>query len=148
MLTVTPCRFSDLPQTQLEPILLRYAALHGFPVRFSTELLDFKVNDDNTIIVNVYDRISTQNYHIKTRYLYGADGSHSRVAKLLHLPFSTKPRYDKAVNVLFKADLRGKMDNRLGDLHLLMNPAADLKDHAWSMMLRMVKPWHEWLGVC
>ncbi|KAJ5623803.1 hypothetical protein N7510_000112 [Penicillium lagena] len=147
MVTVTPCRFTDLPQTELEPILLRYAALHGFPVRFGTELIGYKLNADNTIIVNVYDRISTQTYHIKTRYLYGADGSHSRVAKLLDLPFSTKLRTDRAVNVLFKADLRGRMDNRLGDLHLLMNPGSELKDHAWSMMLRMVKPWYEWLGV-
>src|ERR1700726_1915056 len=75
----SPCLPVDIPQTYLEPILVRNAAARGTQARFSTEYLGNRQDADG-VDVEVRDRLTGQEYTIRARYLIGADGARSKVA--------------------------------------------------------------------
>jgi 2-polyprenyl-6-methoxyphenol hydroxylase-like FAD-dependent oxidoreductase len=144
----SPCQPFDLPQTLLEPVLVRHAVLKGFKCRFDSTLLSF-VNDDKTgvITATIRDNISNQEYQVRTRYLFGADGARSQVVKQLGLPLSAKPGQGIAINVLVKADLSHLVKNRPGNLHWVMQPDKEHPDFGWMGIVRMVRPWDEWMFI-
>ncbi|EMC98772.1 hypothetical protein BAUCODRAFT_103240 [Baudoinia panamericana UAMH 10762] len=144
----SPSQPLDLPQTLLEPILTRYATLNGFHCRFDTELVSFKqLPNGSGVNCTLRDLLSDQTYDVHCRYLFGADGGRSRIAKALQLPFTDKPGGGFAVNLLIEADMAHLMENRMGNLHWLLQPDQQTPDWAWIGCIRMVKPWHEWLCI-
>ncbi|CAG9955822.1 unnamed protein product [Clonostachys rosea f. rosea IK726] len=144
----SPCDPADIPQTLLEPILIRYAVHNGFKVRFDTSLVRFSENEETKIITaTVKDNISGQEYQIRTKYLFGADGAQSRVMQQLDLPMERKPGQGLAFNVLVKADLSHLVDSRRGNLHWIMQPDKEHPDFGWMGIIRMVKPWDEWMFI-
>lgn len=137
-----------MPQTLLEPILIRHAVHNGFKVRFDTTLLKFTEDEETKIITaTVQDKISGQEYHIRTKYLFGADGAQSRVVQQLDLPLDRKPGQGFAINVLVKADMSHLVDSRKGNLHWVMQPDKEHPDFGWIGIIRMVKPWDEWMFI-
>ncbi|KAL2855264.1 FAD binding domain-containing protein [Aspergillus pseudodeflectus] len=143
----SPCSPVDLPQTLLEPVLVRHAAQRGFATRFNTELLSFENGQDGVITATVYDKLSSLEYKIRTKYLFGADGARSQVVKQLGLPLSIKPSQGLAINVLVKADLSHLVDTRRGNLHWVMQPDKEHPQFGWQGIVRMVKPWNEWMFI-
>ncbi|KAK4070863.1 hypothetical protein Trihar35433_5330 [Trichoderma harzianum] len=141
----SPCSHLELPQTLTEPILLRYASQHGFPCRFRTQFVSFDDSTAGVIVVTVRDMIFDKIYTIKTKYLFGADGAKSAIVRQLGLPMAVQPSQGIALNVLIRADLSHLMKNRVGNLHYVIRPDAEYPDFAWWSIVRMVKPWHEWL---
>ena len=138
----------DLPQTLLEPILTRYATLNGFHCRFDTEFVSFKqLSHGSGVICALRDLITGQTYNIRSKYLFGADGGRSRIAQSLQLPFTDKSGGGFAVNLLIEADMSHLMENRMGNLHWLLQSDRETPDWAWIGCIRMVKPWHEWLCI-
>ncbi|KAJ5465296.1 FAD binding domain-containing protein [Penicillium daleae] len=144
----SPCEPFDLPQTVLEPVLVRHAALKGFRCRFHTTLVSF-ASDAKTglITAHIRDEMSNQEYQIRTRYLFGADGARSEVVKQLKLPLAVQPGQGIAINVLVKADLSHLVRNRTGNLHWVMQPDREHPDFGWMGIVRMVKPWNEWMFI-
>ncbi|CAI7611390.1 unnamed protein product [Penicillium pancosmium] len=144
----SPCEPFDLPQTVLEPVLVRHAALKGFKCRFNTTLVSF-ANDAKTglITAQIRDEMSNQEYQIRTRYLFGADGARSEVVKQLELPLAVQPGQGIAINVLVKADLSHLVKNRTGNLHWVMQPDREHPSFGWMGIVRMVKPWNEWMFI-
>jgi 2-polyprenyl-6-methoxyphenol hydroxylase-like FAD-dependent oxidoreductase len=135
-----------LPQTLYEPIALRYATQHGFPCRFSTELLSF--DDDPAaeyVAATVRDKITNTVYLFHCKYLFGADGAKSRIVQQLNLPLVKAPGQGTALNILIKADMSHLMENRMGNLHYILQPDKEISDVGWIGIVRMVKPWNEWL---
>ncbi|KAI3559469.1 2,4-dichlorophenol 6-monooxygenase [Colletotrichum abscissum] len=145
----SPCDPVDIPQTALEPILVRYAAHHGFVVRFNTKLVTWnrESSPEGRYLATVWDMVSKTHYSIRTKYIFGADGARSLVAKTLQLPLVAKPGGGLAINVLVKADLSHLMDHRKGNLHWLMQPGVDHPSFGWMGIARMVKPWFEWMFI-
>ncbi|KAF2035047.1 hypothetical protein EK21DRAFT_97224 [Setomelanomma holmii] len=145
---VSPCGYLDLPQSLLEPVLVKWAVGNGWGVRYDTELVSFKDGPADEagrgIVATVVDRISGLEYAIRTKYLFGADGGRSTVAKILELPFTSIPGGGFAYNVLFRADLTHVMHHREGNLHLTLRLE---KDYPFVGVLRQVKPWTEWMLV-
>lgn len=138
----------DVPQTLLEPILVRHATLKGFKCRFNITLVSFVDNGEaGHITATVRDDISATEYKIRTRYLFGADGARSRVLKQLGLPLCAEPGQGLAINVLVKADLRHLVENRKSNLHWVMQPDREHPEYAWMGIIRMVKPWDEWMFI-
>ncbi|PVI04190.1 hypothetical protein DM02DRAFT_693257 [Periconia macrospinosa] len=136
----------DLPQSQMEPILTRYATHNGFRCRFDTEHVSFEqLGNDEGVVSTLRDVITGHTYRVKSRYLFGADGGRSRIAKALELPFTEKPGGGNAVNVLAEVDLAHLMKNRIGNLHWVLQPDRETPDWAFLGCVRMVKPWHEWV---
>jgi 2-polyprenyl-6-methoxyphenol hydroxylase-like FAD-dependent oxidoreductase len=144
----SPCIPVDLPQTLLEPVLVRHAQLKGFKTRFDTTLLSL-VEDGETglITAKLRDNISNHEYQVRTKYLFGADGARSEVIKQLDLPLSVKAGQGLAINVLVKADLSHLVQNRKGNLHWVMQPDREHPEFGWMGIVRMVKPWDEWMFI-
>ena len=137
-----------MPQTLLEPVLVRHAILKGFKGRFDTTLLSFVEDTDTGLITaNIRDNISHQEYQVRTKYLFGADGARSQIVKQLGLPLSAKPGQGLAINVLVKADLSHLVKHRSGNLHWVMQPDREHPQFGWMGIVRMVKPWDEWMFI-
>ncbi|KAF2180248.1 hypothetical protein K469DRAFT_753481 [Zopfia rhizophila CBS 207.26] len=143
----SPCNHVDLPQTVLEPILVRHATLNGFSVRFDTTFLSYSRDPSGTLITHVRDNLTNQEYQIKTKYLYGCDGARSQVIRQLGIPLIKKPGQGLAINILAEADLSHILEYRKGNLHWVMQPDEEYPVWGWSTIVRMVKPWHEWMFI-
>ncbi|GKZ24635.1 hypothetical protein AbraIFM66951_011905 [Aspergillus brasiliensis] len=91
--------------------------------------------------------MSNHEYQIRTRYLFGADGARSEVVKQLSLPLAVQPSQGIAFNVLVKADLSHLIKNRTGNLHWVMQPDREHPNFGWIGIVRMVKPWNEWMFI-
>ncbi|KAM4064898.1 FAD binding domain-containing protein [Hirsutella rhossiliensis] len=144
----SPCKPADLPQTLLEPILIRHAVHHGFRVRFDTTLLSFADDErSNVITAVVRDDLTKTETTIRTTYLFGADGARSHVVQRLGLPLDRKPGQGLAFNVLVKADMSHLIGSRMGNLHWVMQPDREHPDFGCMGVVRMIKPWDEWLFI-
>ena len=141
----SPCKYIDVPQSLLEPVLVKWSTTHGWRVRWDTKLIDFKEEQDSKsdrkIVARVVDQITGAEHQIRTRFLFGADGGRSVVARQLQLPFTSMPGGALACNVLVRADFGHLMPYREGNLHV--SPGLD-KDYTFICFTRMVKPWTEW----
>lgn len=145
MLDATPCKFMDLPQWYLEPILIRQASNKGIIYRFNTELVDF-ARDKHGILSVVKDLNFGTTYEIRSKYIFGADGGRSFVARKGNFEFDMKPSLGIACNILFEANLEGRMDGREAQLQIVSKP--DRKSRfGIGPIVRQIRPWHEWMLV-
>lgn len=143
----SPCSPVDLPQTLLEPVLVRHATQNGFTTRFDTSLVSFTEDKKNTITATLRDNLSKHEYQIRAKYLFGADGARSQVVRQLNLPLAVKPGQGLAINVLVRADLSHLVEHRKGNLHWVMQPDREHPSFGWMGIIRMVKPWNEWMFI-
>ncbi|KAI1814931.1 FAD binding domain-containing protein [Poronia punctata] len=145
--TASPCEFLDLPQSYLEPILVRYASTNGFKFKFSTELVDVaEIPGSTDSLCTVRDLVSQHIFHLRVKYVFGADGARSRVAKVLDLPFHHQTRKAVAVNIIFRCELSHLMlQERWSGLHNIIQPQ---NLHGMVPIMRVVRPWNEWILVC
>lgn len=143
----SPCRHVDLPQTELEPILVRRAIHSGWTVRFNTSFVNFTRSSPDEIVSEVKDNLTGETFKIQSRFLFGCDGARSQVVRELGLPLSKKPRQGLALNVLVRADMSHLVKNRMGNLHWVFQLDKEYPAWGWATCLRMVKPWNEWMFI-
>jgi 2,4-dichlorophenol 6-monooxygenase len=141
----SPCLSLDLPQTFLEPILVRNATARGTQTRFSTEYLTL-TQDADGVDVAVRDRLTGHEYGIRAKYVIGADGARSKVATDIGLPFEGQMDVHGSMNIMFKADLAHLCAHRPSALYFVIAPGADVGG-VGAGVIRMVRPWNEWLIV-
>jgi 2,4-dichlorophenol 6-monooxygenase len=141
----SPCLPVDIPQTYLEPILVRTATERGTQTRFSTEYLSHR-QDANGVDVLVLDRLTGQEFTIRAQYLIGADGARSKVAADLGLPMEGAMDIAGSMNITFKADLAAYVGHRPSVLYWVIQPGSDVGGIG-AGLVRMVRPWNEWLIV-
>ncbi|MER5445375.1 FAD-dependent monooxygenase [Streptomyces sp. NPDC002766] len=141
----SPCGMIDLPQTYLEPILLSNAARRGAVIRLNTELIDFEQDADG-VTARLRDRPSGTEHTVRARYMIGADGGRSIVADKLALPMEGRMGKAGSMNIVFRADLARYVEHRPSVLYWIMRPGADVGGIGMGL-LRMVRPWNEWLIV-
>ncbi|MGZ4178295.1 MAG: FAD-dependent oxidoreductase, partial [Solirubrobacteraceae bacterium] len=141
----SPCTHCDLPQTLLEPILVGHAAERGSRIRFDTEYLGLTQRDDD-VEVRVRDRISGSEYTIVARYVIGADGGRSQIARDLDLPSEGQMDVAGSMNIVFSADLSAKVAHRPSVLYWVLQPGSDIGGIGLGLV-RMVRTWNEWLIV-
>ncbi|KAF2863560.1 hypothetical protein K470DRAFT_280173 [Piedraia hortae CBS 480.64] len=143
----TPCEFIDLPQSLLEPILLRRATSTGWKLRFNTAFLHFERREEG-FVSEVYDSMLQQRYKIKSKYLFGCDGSGSRLVAQLALPLRQGPEAGgQAANILVEANLAKHMPNREAFLHWIIQPEQDVPIWGRLTIARMVRPWDLWMFI-
>ena len=140
----SPCSHCDLPQTLFEPILLGEAARLGARIRLQNTLIDF-VQDDDGVTARILDAQLGQHYAVRARYMIGADGGRSLIADKLGLPLTGTAGIGTAINVLFSADLARYAAHRPGSLYNIYD--AVNPDSTGFSIIRMVRPWHEWLAI-
>jgi 2,4-dichlorophenol 6-monooxygenase len=141
----SPCLPVDIPQTYLEPILVRNAAVRGTQARFSTEYLGHRQDADG-VDVEVRDRLTGQEYTIRARYLIGADGARSTVASDIGLPMEGRMDIAGSMNITFKADISAHVGHRPSVLYWVIQPGSNVGGIG-AGLVRMVRPWNEWLIV-
>lgn len=143
----SPCRHVDLPQTLLGPLLLRWAGVRGWKCRFDTAFVGFEREEGGAIVSRLKDTITGATYSVRSKYLFGCDGARSQVLRQLEIPLIKKPGQGLAFNVLVKVDMSHLMEHRVGNLHWVMTPDEETPDWAWVSIVRMVRPWHEWMFI-
>jgi 2,4-dichlorophenol 6-monooxygenase len=141
----SPSRMCDIPQNLMEPILLGNAAARGSRVRFDTEYLSLDQDGDG-VTATVQDRLSGQTYQIRAKYLIGADGGRSKVAEDVGLPMEGRMGVAGSMNIVFQADLSRYVAHRPSVLYWVLQPGADIGGIGMGLV-RMVRPWNEWLIV-
>lgn len=141
----SPCLPVDIPQTYLEPILVRHATERGTQTRFSTEYLSHRQDADG-VDVQVRDRLTGDEYTIRAKYLIGADGARSKVAADIGLPMEGAMDIAGSMNITFKADLSAHVGHRPSVLYWVIQPGSNVGGIG-AGLVRMVRPWTEWLIV-
>lgn len=137
----SPCRHADLPQTLLEPILVRNALANNWSVRFDTSFIEYQRDTPNGPITSTLkDNLTGQSYTVQSKYLIGCDGARSQIMKQLDIPLLKKPGQGLAINVLAEVDLTKHMQTRVGNLHYIVTPDLEHPGWGWACVLRMVKP--------
>ena len=139
----SPCTMLDAPQTVTEPVMMQAAQARGAKVRFDTEYLSH-VQDDSGVTTQVRDRLTGATYAIRSKYLVGADGARSKVAADLELPFEGPGAVGGALHIIFEADLTRFVAHRPSVLYWMLQPGAE-KEGVGLGVLRMIKPWTEWM---
>jgi 2-polyprenyl-6-methoxyphenol hydroxylase-like FAD-dependent oxidoreductase len=106
------------------------------------------------VICRVLDHTTEQTYTIQTKYLFGADGARSYVARALDFKFITKLSGKRACNVFFRADLdhivqhnNSRRGSRVAGLHCILQPDRSIFPGVVAH-LRVVRPSTEWALVC
>lgn len=140
----SPCTMLDVPQTYMEPLLVKNAAERGAKVAFSTKYLGHS-QDSEGVTVRLLNRTSDQEYSIRARYLVGADGAKSQIAEEIGLEFVGHTARAGTAYVRFRADLSRYVAHRPSILHWIMNPAANFGEIGMGL-LRAVRPWDEWIA--
>lgn len=144
----SPCAHVDLPQTELEPVLTTRAVHRGWTLRFHTRLLAVARPAPDVVVSEVRDDVTGATYRIRSKYLFGCDGARSQVVRELRIPLDKKPGQGLALNVLVKADMSHLIpDRRTGNLHWVFQPEKDYPPWGWAGIVRMVKPWKEWMFI-
>lgn len=141
----SPSLNCDIPQTYLEPILVRNATVRGTQTRFSTEYLSH-TQDADGVTVQVRDRLLGVQYAVRARYLIGADGARSMVAADLDLPMQGEMDIAGSMNITFTADLQRLVGHRPSVLYWVIQPGANVGGIG-AGLVRMVRPWNQWLIV-
>lgn len=141
----SPCHMNDLPQTYMEPLLFKTACSRGTQGRMSTEYLSHEQDTDG-VTSTLRDRLSGREFQVRSKYLVGADGGNSLVAEQAGLPFEGKMGVGGSMNILFRADLSKYVAHRPSVLYWIMQPGADVGGIGMGLV-RMVRPWKEWLIV-
>ncbi|KAL8652661.1 MAG: hypothetical protein Q9210_002555 [Variospora velana] len=144
----SPCEQADLPQSILEPILLRVATQNGYKLRWDTRLIDFEQDEETGHVRSfIEDAVTGQQMTVVSRYLCGADGGRSTVANKLQLPFNDTPGGGLALNVLCEADLTPLLLHSQGLIHVLLRSDIPQPDFCAFAIARFVKPFTEWVFV-
>jgi putative polyketide hydroxylase len=100
----SPCRRLFITQPGLEPILRRRAEAAGARVLDGHEVIGF-VQDDEGVTTTVRNTETGEERAIRSRYLVGADGAHSRVRELAGVEFDGRGVFSNSVTIYFEAPL-------------------------------------------
>jgi len=141
----SPTTICDIPQNLLEPILLGNAAERGTRARFDCEYLSH-VQDETGVTATIRDRLSGEDFQVRAKYLVGADGGRSKVAEDIGLPFEGQMGIAGSMNIVFEADLSAYVAHRPSVLYWVLQPGSNIGGIGMGLV-RMVRPWHEWLIV-
>lgn len=141
----SPTEMCDIPQTYMEPILFKAAGARGTSIRMNT-IFRSLTQDADGVTATVTDRTSGDDYQIRAKYLIGADGARSDVAKAIDLPMEGKTGLSASTNVIFEADLTRYVAHRPSVLYWLLQPGSNVGAIGASV-LRMVRPWTEWQSI-
>jgi 2,4-dichlorophenol 6-monooxygenase len=140
----SPCSMLDIPQSDLEPIVVNAAAARGARFDFNTEYLDHH-EDSAGVTVRLLDRLSGREYAVTCRYLVGADGAGSAIVDRLGLPFEGEMGRAATAYVLFRADLSSYVAHRPSILHWIVSPSSNYGEIGMGV-LRAIRPWDTWIA--
>ncbi|MEA3007772.1 MAG: 2,4-dichlorophenol 6-monooxygenase, partial [Acidobacteriaceae bacterium] len=135
----SPTSMCNMPQHVLEPIILEAAKANGAEIRFGHELLELN-EVANGIDALIRNRPKNEEYRIRAKYVVGADGSRSMIARQMQIDFEGEGKIGDSVSVWLKADLSKYVRHRSGALAFIYHPGSEVLFSVWPC----VNPWDEW----
>lgn len=138
----SPTSMVNIAQHRFEPIILRRAVELGADIRFLNELLEIKQHDSE-VAAKIAHRPSGDVYEIRAKYVIGADGGSSTVAKQLGFNLEGEAQLGFAINAWVEADLSKYVAHRPGTLYWTNHPGRDF--FFGSGTFALVQEWDEWL---
>ena len=100
----SPCRRLFVTQPGLEPILRRRAEGSGASVLNGHEVVGL-APDANGVTTTIRDVDSGAERTIRSQYVVGADGAHSKVRELMGIEFDGRGVFSNSITIYFKAPL-------------------------------------------
>ena len=140
----SPCSMLDLPQNQMEPLLVKNAAARGAVFSFNTEYLGHE-QDATGVTVTLRDLQSGREYKMRARYLVGADGAKSKVMDDAGLKLEGQLARAATAYVLFRADLTRYVAHRPSILYWIVTSNAAFGEIGMGL-LRAIQPWNQWIA--
>ena len=140
----SPCPMADIPQASVEPVLVKNAAEKGGRFLFNTEYKGH-VDLGNHVLVHLLDKPSGRTYQVRCRYLVGADGARSRIARDIQLPMEGHAGREGFVYVQFTADLSRYVSHRPSMLYWMISSQTSFGEIGMGL-LRAVRPWDQWIA--
>jgi len=120
--TASPVLNCLCAQDDLEPVLRRFAEAQApAELRFNSELITVDQDADG-VTATILDRVGGGETTIRSNYLIAADGSQSRVRRLVAREMIGRDRVYDSVNILFRADLRPWVTDRPAALYFVEQP--------------------------
>lgn len=109
-------------QDNLEPVLLAHARQQSpGQIRFDTQLASLEQREDY-VLATIVHRPSGRVRQVYTKYLIGADGSHSTTRQALNIRMIGQPFLTYRVNILFQADLTRWVGDREINICFIPHP--------------------------
>ena len=118
---LSPCRRLFITQPGLELILRRRARLAGANVLDGNELVGIQQGSCG-VVVTARDVDTGAERILRGQYLVGADGAHSKVRKLLRIPFEGRGAFSNSITIYFKADLAPQVGGKPLSVIYINNP--------------------------
>jgi 2-polyprenyl-6-methoxyphenol hydroxylase-like FAD-dependent oxidoreductase len=145
---VSPCTTIDLPQTLLEPILIKRAIAAGWTVRYDSMFVKFdRESPTSRITSTILDKFTGQTYQISSKYLFGCEGARSPIMRQLDIPLLRQPSQGLAFNIIVNIDLSKHVETCMGNLHWCLTPEIEHPPWGFAAVVRAVKPWNQWMFV-
>lgn len=101
---LSPCRRLFITQPSLEPILRARAEQAGARVLEGTEVVGVEQDPDG-VTATVKDVDTGTERPLRTKYLVGTDGAHSKIRELLNIPFDGRGVFTNSITIYFHAPL-------------------------------------------
>ncbi len=117
----SPCRRLFLTQPGLEPILRRRAESAGAQVVNGHEVVDV-AQDADGVTTTIRDVESGASRTVRSRFLVGADGAHSRIRELAGIEFDGRGVFSNSITIYFKAPLARLLDGTNFSVIYIGNP--------------------------
>ncbi|MFF4116197.1 FAD-dependent monooxygenase [Streptomyces sp. NPDC001714] len=138
----SPCDMCNAPQNVLEPVILDAARERKADIRFNTELIDIK-QDDEQVRATLRRRDDGAEYTVEARYVIGADGGNSTVARVLDFAMEGEAGIGSAFTVWIEADLTRFAKHRPGALFWVSPPGTNVLWSPWTTIV----PHTEWMAL-
>jgi putative polyketide hydroxylase len=100
----SPCKRLFITQPGLEPILRRRAEAIGAKVLSGHEVVGFK-QDAAGVTTTIKNVETGEEQQVRSQYLVGADGAHSRIRELAGIEFDGRGVFSNSITIYFKAPI-------------------------------------------
>ena len=118
---LSPCRRLFVTQPGLEPILRRRAEMAGAKVLNGHEVIGV-AQDADGVTVTAREESSGREIRLRSKYLIGADGAHSKVRDLLGIEFDGRGVFSNSMTIYFRANLAPWLLNKPLSVIYIGNP--------------------------
>jgi putative polyketide hydroxylase len=123
-LAVSPVTPWACPQDALEPILLE--AIHSYDrarVVFGAEMTMLK-QDGEGVSATLLDHTTGEQTLVRAQYVVAADGPHSHIRQQLGIAMEGPDHLSEHLSILFRANLRPLLQDRVYGLYFIQHPEA------------------------
>jgi 2-polyprenyl-6-methoxyphenol hydroxylase-like FAD-dependent oxidoreductase len=118
---LSPCPRIFVTQIGLEPVLRERAAALGAQLRYSSELVSLKADEDGVLGV-VRDRVGGDEWTVRARYAVVADGARSPLRQQFGVGMLGHGSFSDSITIYFRADVRPLLGKRNLSVVYVVNP--------------------------